>query len=491
MKSITLDDYMIPCWDHEKSWEQATAHPPLDDSWLRDQLDRFSGTIKILGPIRGSRDYPPFKDLAEGAFAIFGGKASASLKDLLKRCIELEFVLPSTRSKIKGDNEPCGPIAIAHNLAPEWIRHFWGALYNKEEFTNTLGGREFFPFENRDHLVHSLNCSFLGQVCLGIPVSNRLKRQILSLENNRSSEPPTNLFDALVQVYKAKHENWFQNNTCDTIAETWLKKAWVAVSLWHDAGYDAATWYLLSSKEFMHCRTVALNEASLKNALLKILTCIQNGLRGTLCPSLSKEIRNAQIEIGKPRNRLYDVLWYLDGCYNHEASSRTWGRLHAVFSAYEFLFSFKSGDRQREDVKHLAAAIAEHHEQFHMSKDANEWDNLWKIFLRNPMASVLAFADYLAAFERTKVEEPSDFIGADIGLGTGRMSFDMNINSDPLWITHEGSNLPLFFRGRRIQFRKPERYSLWGIIEKAEKSKVKSITPLKKHTCPFFPRSCN
>lgn len=96
---------------------------------------------------------------------------------------------------------------------------------------------------------------------------------------------------------------------------------------------------------------------------------------------------------------------------------------------------------------------------------------------------MLAFADFLAGFERVKVTEASPFITSDIGSSAGRMSFDLDMNAAPLWTTLDPKRGLAFFRGREHQRRFPDRFSLWAVIDKADDDPPKKPSPLTERHC--------
>jgi hypothetical protein len=476
----TLSDFSTS-WNHEGSWANAFGKP-VDDAWLQQKIDLLAEHVSTLPRKRGGNHVEPLADLAKSTMSVLGGRVSPPLRDLLAHCIEHDYPLPAIRRKLDDDAEPCGPIIVSHNLSPEWIRHFLGAFYSRKEFEKALAGRKFFPYENRDHLVHTLICSFIGEVALGIPIEQRFKDAIASIQTSEDFRPPKNLFEALVEVYRSQHPNWFNDPMLVTEPEVWLRRAWLAASLWHDAGYDTATWYLLTSREFQHCEAVDRIKPAFQQCFADILGQLSSEIGALLPPRLLEAIQKAQ-QAFRARKRPYEILWHLEGCHEQDPRTRPWGRLHALLSAHEFLNFIDDSERQREDVKHIAAAIAEHHEQVNLSADRLDWEGLWAHFLRNPLAALLAFADFLAGFERVKVAEASPFIMSDIGNSTGRMSFDFDINSAPLWITQAQNLGYRFFRGRQNQRRIPDRYSLWALIDKADDNPPKRPSPLKESHC--------
>jgi len=473
----------LPSWNHEAAALYALSDHPLDATWVKDGCDKLSRTLITDGHIiQGDRALPPPDDLAAGAFAVLGGTVSAALKDLLCACIKMRFELPSTRPKYGGVAEPCGPTTTTHNLSPEWIRHFLGALYDKSQFAKSLQGREYFPFENRDHLVHSLTCALLGPVVLGLPPTPSLLAITPRLRIFRRR--PTTVFDAIERFYRTDHPDWFTNLGANTTAGAWLKKAWIAASVWHDSGYDSATWYLLTAREFMHCHPVFSVQQAVSNSFRQTLIEVAAKLDGILYTPIQNAIGNAckHLDEGLP---LYYVLWDFDGCADQDTTSRCWGRLHAILSAYEFFMSRSRDERQRADIRHLVAAIAEHHEQVHLRPKGSDMRQMQVEFRRNPMAALLALTDYLAGFHRVKMEAPSEFVATDLAMGLGRITFDMDVNSDPLWVQQKEPGDLRFFRGRKFENRDPDRYSVFGTIDTREKKPPKIPEALEGYTCPF------
>jgi hypothetical protein len=283
-------------------------------------------------------------------------------------------------------------------------------------------------------------------------------------------------------MYQAQHSDWFDSPMLDTEPEVWLRRAWIATALWHDAGYDTATWYLLTAREFRHCQAVDRIMPAFWEQFAEILGYLVAEIGAMLPPALQQAITRAQQDFLDQKSP-YEILWHLEGCNDQDPRSRPWGRLHAIFSAHEFLNCMAPVERQRADVKHIAAAIAEHHEQVNLSADLLDWDALWTNFERNPLASLLAFADNLAGFERVKVAEASPFITPDIGSSAARMSFDLDMNSAPLWTIPDRNRGLTFFRGRQNQRRFPDRYSLWAAIDKADDDPPKKPSPLANRHC--------
>lgn len=474
----TIKDFSTS-WNHEGSWANAFGKE-MDDSWLQRKIDLFAEHVSTIPRKRGGNYIDPLTDLANSTVSILGGRVSPPLTDLLTHCIKHDYPLPAVRQKLDDDAEPCGKIVVSHNLSPEWIRHFLGAFYNRKEFEKALSGRKFFPYENRDHLVHTLICSFIGELVLGIPLDKPLQDAIV--KETKATRPPKNLFEATAEVYRSRHSDWFKDPKLDTEPEPWLRWAWTAISLWHDAGYDTATWYLLTAREFQHCDAVARMTPAFQDCFAKILGDLITQI-GTLVPETLQQAMGQAHQDFLDRKRPYEILWRLEGCNDQDPRTRPWGRLHALFSAHEFLSFIDASERDREDVKHIAAAIAEHHEQVNLSADAPAWDTLWPSFLRNPLAAVLAFADNLAGFERVKVAEASPFIMSDLGNSAGRMSFDLDVNSAPLWISLDPKLGYRFFRGREHQHRIPDRFSLWAVIDKADDKPPKKPSPLKDGHC--------
>jgi hypothetical protein len=236
--------------------------------------------------------------------------------------------------------------------------------------------------------------------------------------------------------------------------------------LWHDAGYDAATWQLLTFREFSHSFILRkqLEQFNLARTAL-------SGLGEILDDSLGKRVVSA-LEIPEQVATGYDCLWYADDCKIQGITKRAWGRFHAALSAIELSELLALDDNSvsnDKESKHLSTAVALHHEQVLIDDVVNgELDDkqLSILFVKNPLLSILQFADAMSGFARGKLKElhenPSkDPIangdkadgrnrGTDPSVGLEQLQLSLDWSKEPvrIWLP-DGASRAHFYRGKK------------------------------------------
>jgi len=448
----------------QEEWLTASTRKALGGEWFADQIRGMTDRLRQRDNASYSRLTPtstvPLRDLAQQSLATMIGPLNETVVDFLGWCILHGKRLPVT---VTPTREPCGIYHTCHNLSPEWLRHVMGVFYDKDQFSKAIGGRQFFPFENRDHFLHSLLVANLGWALMGIKVSPALVEMVRERVPARKRPWLVNistLGDLMENLYRLRQPNFFPT---DLSARTWLKCAWTAVAFWHDAGYDAATWHLLTSREFAHCRPLTAVKSG--NVIGEALETVQLALASLLPTRMRSTIRNDLEAISRDCNA-YCSIWRIDGCHLEDESQRYWGRLHALLSAFEFLRRFGSSPSvvdASSDVKSLAAAIAVHHEP-RMAHDAKE-ATLVRELIDNPIGELLYFVDSISIVQRVKLDWASGPV-ADVSGRQAMISLSMDLNAMPIVVDQDtGDSLPLFFSGRSFERpAKRKKRALWGYI---------------------------
>lgn len=463
----------------DEAWQTALKNLPLGRQWLKKEIENMSRKVYELDISHGSRDGAA-EEIAFGlhssSFQLLAGPLDKTLRSFLFNCIKKHRNLPVTASKNGLSHEPCGMRIPRHNLTPEFMRHFLGVFYDKKKWEKRTG-QKFFPFENRDHLVHSLLVAILGNLILGVKVEQEDIESVLEKLQISSSEaddlgPIHNLFNLMSITY---YKKFGLNNPDD--ANAWLKNAWPAIAFWHDAGYDSATWFLLTAREFAHCQSLSsINDNLCKEMKNNVLKPLYSNIKDEdLFGDLNEKLKD-YLSYDLSLNNAYHLIWFIEGYRIQNSKTRYWGRFHALLSAYEFYEHFKWSFSDSE-IKHLTVAIAEHHEQ-KMNPDQTRADMV-KEFVRNPIGLLLCFADALATTQRVKLDWSDEAFYLGMSGRKGKLSFTMDLNADPLWIKHTTSR-PKFFRGNRYKERDVvAKKVLWGSIVEEKKLEI------QKNGCSF------
>ncbi len=467
---------------------------PLDAKWLTKQIDHLNKTLMPLsyGATEGSLIICAH-DIAKSSFQVLAGPLDNIIRFFLFNSALSDLTIPSTAPKIGFNfkHEPCGNVRSRHNLMPEWLRHFSGIFYDKKEFQARIG-RKFFPFENRDHLVHTILVALLGNLIFGIEITDKIKKQVLDdIGDDSNVKDVKNLFDLMSKVYQKRF------GESDVEINPWLKAAWAAVAFWHDSGYDATTWYLLTTREFSH--SCLLSDLSINKKIWAVFHNLYQIFRGE---KLMEHLEEFLTQF-KPKNRTlkstpddpYHFFWFVEGCHIEKSNERHWGRFHALLSADEFLYHFGKLGNIDKKINHLAIAIAEHHEpKLDPTRDPNDIINE---FIRNPIGLLLSFSDALAATQRVKLDWSNIPVLMDMGGNKGNLSFTMDLNSSPLWIVpseKDGSRCLDFLRGYKHFHNKLVGKTFWGQILKEVKPKynTESKYTRKKNQCKLdtYGRKC-
>lgn len=470
-------------WNKQKNWFSNKPHK-LDRDWLQSQIERMISSLKSAPNFEeyGSRVSAHEKarklhildEFTEAARELLTSRLPKTMGDFLSLCIEQMIDLPSTIHKYAGGTELFHkngqniPIIISRcNLGPEWIRHFMGVLYDKD-FWEKSTRRKYNPFRNRDHHIHSILVAAIGQVILSMPVDERGIRAVeKELETDEGALESVDTVEELAaEIYSRKYSKLLRKMQPDD----WIRQVWPAVAFWHDCGYDTATWCLLTFREFAHC-------TMLKNILKppQIIWETLEELKTRIGSELSERMKLA-LDKDSTGDGYHD-LWCIEEYGIEDASLRPWGRVHALFSASEFFERFQNdsyGQDNKDEISHLAVAIAEHHEP--ENEDAKNPqgltdDVLAKRFVENPIRGILSFADALSGFARAEVRRlkvpPIKF---------GKIQFSINFNTEPLmmWKPKRGEETRIqFFRKGRWERKnmKQIRKSLWADF-KENKRKV-------------------
>ncbi|MCG2775878.1 MAG: hypothetical protein L6406_09395 [Desulfobacterales bacterium] len=464
-------------WSDRANWT-VRKEKRLDGIWLKKWVNKMTESVnKIEHNFRSNTAIiskhrtEALKSITKSSQLVLMGHVSKPVGKFLKACKNKEIKLPSTISKVSAEKEPCGNEVSEINVGPEWIRHFHSVLYEPGFYRRRKPKKtvDYFPFTNQDHLVHSIVAALLGRAILEAPIdddANRAVRDQLKLKTGEWFKVDT-VHELIAQVYNKQFSS-ASNDKSESTFETWLKEYWPAVALWHDSGYDTATWCLLTLREFSHCNS--LYNLVTENYIVKgTFKELRKALKKELYPSVLSALTNTKKLDG------YEYLWWADGCYDNNPATRPWGRFHALFSAYEFLkLHSNNGKLDKIDslTKHLAAAIAEHHEQKIYTDIANKGqtdDDLAKLLIRNPLGTFLSFVDDLSGFERVDIEEGSNRTWTDTPKKFGKITFSINFNVKPLRIRQpkRGENKRLrFYRcgWKGEQNMKVKKRSLWGDI---------------------------
>ena len=488
--------------DPDEAWEAALKNLPLDGEWFKEEIENMSRNVYELDIFHGSRDGAA-EEIAFGlhssSFQLLAGPLDETLRSFLFNCLKKHRNLPVTVPKNGLSKEPCGMTISRHNLTPEFMRHFLGVFYDKKKWEKRTG-QKFFPFENRDHLVHSLLVAILGNIIMGVKVEPEDIKDVLEKIGINSSTaddlgPTDNLFNLMSIIYQKKF------GLSPVNADAWLKKAWPAIAFWHDAGYDPATWFLLTAREFAHCQSLSfINDNLCKEMKNNVLKSLYSNIKGedlfgdsneksvTTQAPFRQELED-YLSYDRSPNDAYHLIWFIEGCHFQDSRTRYWGRFHALLSAYEFYKYFEQDnpdDRFSDSqIKHLTVAIMEHHEQ-KMNPDQTR-AKMVEEFVRNPIGLLLCFADALAANQRVKLDWSEEAFYLGMSGRKGKLSFTMDLNADPLWINHTTSR-PKFFRGNRYKKRDVvAKKVLWGSIVEEKKLEM------QKNDCSFreFGRNCD
>jgi hypothetical protein len=458
-----------------------TSPIKLDEDWLRYQLTHMATVLKKydpqtnkLSPRTGYKVAFKRESLTDAAKALlFAVTLPIECEDLLNACLTSETWIPLTVPRINHTDEPCGKAYDPSNLGPEYIRHFMRVFYDEDHFTETLG-QKFFPFENRDHLVHSFLVFLMGQVLLSAPVDEKgiaAVANILGESPDRLSYAKT-IGDLAEHVYTTK-----KMAPRGTSPAQWLKRVWPAVALWHDSGYDAATWSLLTWRLFSHSFAVkTVLEAG--NVAVNVFEKVSSFLDDDLEAEMRKAIlRSKTVEDG------YRHLWCVEECHVQSSNKRPWGRYHALFSAFEFIELLRVRESPNKApecrwLRHLGAAIANHHEQsLYEGRELSSLtdEDIAKTFVKSPIGSILAFADLMSGFARTRLKS------------NNHGGFDLEIEYDqvPLFIWRPRDKTRLAFcRGTLPPDNPPnvKMRALWGDF--LEKDPKNNATPsCSRQTC--------
>jgi len=474
---ISWDDFHeVINWENGSKWTMKSPYS-IDVGWLKRQIKRMTSKLnRRRFENYGGRRLEQDEALKQGlnifrkdAFDFLTAHLSSPLKDFLSACIDIHIDIPATpfrqgsfpRTKM----EPCGKEIITSpcNLGPEWLRHFLRALYDRKEFKEKTYPNKYFPFENRDHFVHSILVAAVGQLILSAPIDAAVKQSVKKeLAYNFNKEVDLSWVDTvqdlMSEIYYCKFHGAFKNQSQ---VNDWVKQAWPAVAFWHDSGYDVATWFLLTFREFSHCE--ALKDIVKKNG--EMLWCLLDDLKRLLGDELYYSIDEFLDNIKSITDIEHHILWYLDAWKEETQEKKTWGRCHALFSSYEFLKRFFFNRSSPLGVQ-LAVAIAEHHEEMDPTLseeyEINDRD-LARRFIRNPMGEILSFADAVSDFSRSEIRDMNSEDKKTSG-GLGRISFtiDFNLHQISLWEPY----------GRRFQFfkgikwdearMKIKKRALWG-----------------------------
>ncbi len=466
-------------WEDRKKWTSEKPYP-LGAPWLKKQIKRM--TSKLNSPryknygtrskVQDEAEKQGVKIYPEPVFDFLTARLHDSVKEFLIACIKNYIDIPATPHKHMAiprvKKEPCGEDLITSpcNLGPEWLRHFLGVLYDREKFIEITSPNEYFPFENRDHFVHSILVAAIGQVVLSAPIDDAA-RQAVEDELRKFYVKPVDLYlmetvkDLTCLVYGNKYKDFFEN---EASIEPWVELAWPAMAFWHDSGYDAATWFLLTFREFSHCETlkdIVENTDIIWNPLRKLNRLIGEEVSGAIKELLRRNSKG----VG------YHDMWYIDG-WKEDKEKGSWGRCHALFSAYEFLTRFFS-DSPPPIAAHLAVAIAEHHEQTDatLTEDSGLNDREFaRRFVRNPMGEILSFADDVSGFSRPKLENVTI---RKTKSGFGKISFSIDFNVHRLKISQPDGKRIQFFRGSKWEEAKmkTKKRALWGDFSEFEEKK--------------------
>jgi len=466
---LNLDNYfiltqeLVPAvlidWNELNTW---TTNSPkkLTIDWFRknlkvitesvkqiiDSIDRIHG--RSAGNARIAREQG--KSLTAVANQLLLGTFPKLFLDFMCACKEYEIWLPSTLERGIGCNEPCGEEAIVSpfNLGPEWIRYFMSVLYRKNYFKDKTR-QNFFPFQNSDHLIHSVLVLLMGEVLFDVLIDDAAKEAVATILGDcdtRDIKKVKTLKDLMVYVYDSSHHSGLIAS--DTSVEDWLQKVWPLVALWHDVGYEAATWQLLTFREFSHSFAIKdlLGDFDIVS---KIIRHLEKNLDLNFCPQF-QQVFNCPEDVRTG----YDRLWYTEGCQIQGVTKRAWGRLHALLSAFELSRVLKC--EPENVVKHLSTAVALHHERFFIDDiecGELEDEQLAKVFVKNPILCLLQFADEMSGFARAKVVEMNKGVNAETKDGDEERYFDqirfkVEWNKDPvcIWLPNEKTR-PRFYKG--------------------------------------------
>ena len=473
----TIDWRVRGGWTEKSPW-------PLDEDWVRRELGRMQAALLIDAepdyrlPGRAARRdaFRLRQRLSRLAMDVLFGALPEECQALVAACVASEAWLPLTVPRLTGAMEPCGKVYSPWNIGPEYIRHFMGVLYDKDRFAEVLG-QEFFPFENRDHLVHSFLVVVMGLVLLSAPIDEEARTAVARVLGSH----PDSLGHCLTVGALAEHVYALSRMAPrGSSPAQWVRRAWPAVALWHDAGYDATTWNMLTWREFSH--SFAVREALARINGVEVLERVRSFLGASLVPEVRESIERAA-----SAGDGYSHFWCLEGCEVQHPNRRAWGRYHALFSAFEFMELLRCQESpddetsEEERRRHLGAAIAHHHEQTqYAGRDGGLTDGeLAELFVASPIGCILAFADLMSGFGRTKVVADN--------TGTG-VPFKIKWKKDPLYIWLPGTlSRPVFCLGAKpscgpmtVKLR-----ALWGDFWEAE-SQAAKIPDCPSQGCMFL-----
>ncbi len=266
----------------------------------------------------------------------------------------------------------------------------------------------------------------------------------------------------------------------------WVRYAWSILSLWHDAGYDAATLYLLTTREFSHLRLterlMPSAQSVVRGAIESVVAELSNDLPGGFKRDLGADVLD-------DAPGAYALSWLVDGWGVPSASSYR-GRWHAILSAYEFLavLSEVSAER-RECFMPLAVAIAQHHERegyaagWPVDAQAGEVPAsdaaLARDLVQSPFGVLLRFIDSFGGFPRVSLKWPAatPANGTTPGIATGHaIAFTVDVDHPPITIDATSGSRPVFYRGTPTGRLVTIRQTLWGTTKReVQRSVLQSV----------------
>jgi len=470
----------------DANWWTRIGGLRLDERGLRRQIGHFTNAVhtyeKLTFGSAKSRltdaKRKELKELTKIGRRVLAGRLFQPVAGFLHACVENDLALPSTVKRINGNAEPCGEKVSYCNIGPEWIRHFLGVLVDAGEFQK-ITAQKYNPFKSRDHFVHSLLVAAIGHAILAMRVDKPAKAAVAQ----RLGLSPTALSGVkcvgqlMAQVYSRKFPEIIGTDGFE--AGDWLRRIWPAVALWHDAGYDTATWCLLSFREFAHCCSL---QSVVRDGAENVLWSCLRELQSVIGSDLPKSIRDA---LDTPSTGDgYKDMWNIDDHKTQDPKLLAWGRFHALFSAYEFIKRFGNSRPSTgldPQIKHVAVAIAQHHEQvLHpgVSEGALTDEHMAESFVRNPIGSLLSFADALSGFSRVKVKVNwlDNLVNLSVGR-LGKISFSLDFGGKPLRVRMQGTApngrpyfypdkfLHRFFPGKFLRSRmRLKKKALWGVL---------------------------
>jgi len=411
-----------PLWRATASyWSELAAGAPIDGKWIRSRLLEIARLVEARNKAgaRSSVNRALLQTTEQGRAFVLGPltpEAFPLFSELrcMSLCVAGSFpISPVIRHRRSGLGvaplaaPDGGPFALQYlNLGGEWIRHALYAWHDPEAYRRHTGSL-YFPYNYKDHLTHPVLAWLLGHLLLQ---NQRVDTDVLAALM-RANSPATDASAALVA--EPMGELWVDVvawvwATCfpcreltrlfeaDNVygARDYVLRAWQDCALWHDAGYEPLAWALLSAGEFSHCHFY--EPQYVRDCFKEVVRSLAERLAPGGLAGQDPVVRRLTAWAGDfEQIDPFHAVGHIDEWQNADTGTRSWGRSHALLSAFEFLQTHGGSERPGPyDCVVPALAIASHHEA--RPPDLGT-DSLCLELLRNPLGAVLRWADVLAA----------------------------------------------------------------------------------------------